>query len=159
MNHGQSSIMNQSEVRLHSGHTVHFHPSLSPRPSFWFFFPRVLFRDYHPSHSSPSLHSLQDVHSKIPADKQELSDLQHHSTWHSAHAQPQVHTSPELPPSFCLLSLSPSFPSFSLPLYAICEKKLLVVVTSMFVTCVAGLQARSNNAGHRIQIGTRIVQR
>jgi len=29
--------MNQSEVRLHSGHSVHFHPSLSPRPSFRFF--------------------------------------------------------------------------------------------------------------------------
>jgi len=29
--------MNQSEAHLHSGCTVHFHPVLSPRPSFWFF--------------------------------------------------------------------------------------------------------------------------
>ena len=29
-------IMNQLEVCLHSGHTVHFCPSLSPRPSFQF---------------------------------------------------------------------------------------------------------------------------
>jgi len=28
--------MNQSESRLHSGRSVHFHPSLSPRPSFRF---------------------------------------------------------------------------------------------------------------------------
>ena len=30
------AIMNQSEARLHSGHNVHFCPSLSPRPSFRF---------------------------------------------------------------------------------------------------------------------------
>ena len=29
--------MNQSEARLHSGRSVHFRPSLSPRPSFRFF--------------------------------------------------------------------------------------------------------------------------
>ena len=28
---------NQSDACLHSGRTVHFHPSLSPRPSFQFF--------------------------------------------------------------------------------------------------------------------------
>jgi len=32
--------MNQSEAHLHSGHTVHFRSSLSPRPSFRFFFQR-----------------------------------------------------------------------------------------------------------------------
>ena len=31
------ALMNQSEVRLHSGCTIHFHPSLSPRPPFRFF--------------------------------------------------------------------------------------------------------------------------
>jgi len=29
--------MNQSEAHLHSGRSVHFRPSLSPRPSFRFF--------------------------------------------------------------------------------------------------------------------------
>jgi len=40
--------MNQSEARLHSGRSVHFHPSLSPRPSFRFYeglVPRLRLRD------------------------------------------------------------------------------------------------------------------
>jgi len=37
INAHKNAIINQSEVYLQSGHTVHFYPSLSPRPSFQFF--------------------------------------------------------------------------------------------------------------------------
>jgi len=37
INAHRHAIMNQSEVRLHSGRSVHFLPSRSPRPSFRFF--------------------------------------------------------------------------------------------------------------------------
>ena len=62
----------------------------------------------------PSL-SLQDLHREIPADKQELSNLQHHSAWHSAHAQPQVCVIPHPSPFFFypFLPFLPLLPSFS----------------------------------------------